>query len=351
MGFLFSVFYTRAQVSLNDFGRVILNTYLADNISIPSEAKNALITKLSQIASNNGMAGSDINPRFIITANINIGSKDIIAGPPQMVAQNLEITFFIGDAVKNVVFSSLTLSIKGVGSNENKSFMEAFKSINPKSKDISSFCEEGKSKILRYYSAQCDFIIKEAQALASRQKYNEAIYNLSLVPEVCKDCYFKCLDEAISIFQKKINEECSMKLKEAKSIWASSQIPSNAEKAGAILATINPMASCNIEVNNLLNSIEAKLKADEKARWQFKMKQYADKIAAQKEQVRIAEEKSKRDDDYRENQSQRDAIALEKDSQRNYELDKLRVNSYREVAIEYAKNQPKTINYTNVYWR
>jgi hypothetical protein len=125
-------------------------------------------------------------------------------------------------------------------------------------------------------------------------------------------------------------------------------------------------------VSKFINAIDAKLKADEKARWQFKMKQYADKIAAQKEQVRIADEKSKRDDTYRENQSTRDAafkenqakrdatfnenqarrnaIYNEKQSQRNYELDKIHSNNYKEVAIEQAKNQPKTVTYNNIYW-
>lgn len=96
---------------------------------------------------------------------------------------------------------------------------------------------------------------------------------------------------------------------------------------------------------------DAKLKADEKARWQFKMKQYADKISMQKEQVRIAEENGKRDDTNRENQPQRDAISREKQSSRNFELDKIRVNSYREVAVEQARNQPKTVTYNNIYWR
>jgi hypothetical protein len=81
------------------------------------------------------------------------------------------------------------------------------------------------------------------------------------------------------------------------------------------------------------------------------MKQYADKIAMQKEQVRIAEEKGKRDDTYRENQAQRDAISQEKQSSRNFELDKLRVNSYREIAVELARNQPKTVTYNNINWR
>ena len=89
-----------------------------------------------------------------------------------------------------------------------------------------------------------------------------------------------------------------------------------------------------------IKNIDAKLKADEKARWQFKMKQYADKIAIKKEQIRIAEEKGKRDDAYRENQSVR-----------NLELDKIRVNSYREIAVEQARNKPKTITYNNIYWK
>ena len=122
-------------------------------------------------------------------------------------------------------------------------------------------------------------------------------------------------------------------------------------KAGDILELINPMASCQTELSVFMNSIDAKLKADEKARWEFKMKQYADKIAAHKEQVRIAEEKGKRDDTYRENQSKRDAVSQEKQSARNLELDKLRVRSYREIAVEQARNQPKSVTYNNIIWR
>lgn len=341
---------SNAQVKLDDFGRIVLNTYLPDNIAIPSEAKNLLITKLNQITSNNGMGGSQANPRFIITANVNVGTKDIIAVPPQMIAQNLDVTLFIGDALTNTIFSNTILSLKGVGTNENKAFIEAFKTINTKNKDVIAFLEEGKTKIINYYSTNCDFIIKDAQTLVKQEKYDEAIYQLSLVPDVCKDCYFKCLDTLALIYQQKIDADCKVKFNEAKVTWAGAQTPNGAEKAVDILSTINPMANCQTDVTAFIKTIEAKLKADEKERWQFKMKQYADKIAMQKEQVRIAEEKGKRDDIYRENQAQRDAISQEKQSSRNFELDKIRVNSYREVALEYAKNQPKEI-YKNIYWR
>jgi hypothetical protein len=342
---------SNAQVKLDDFGRIVLNTYLSDNIAIPTEAKNLLITKLNQITSNNGMGGSQANPRFIITANVNVGTKDIIAGPPQMIAQNLDVTLFIGDAVTNTIFSNATLSLKGVGTNENKAFIDALKTINPKNKEVLAFLEEGKTKIINYYSTNCDFVIKDAQALVKQEKYDEAIYQLSLVPDICKDCYFKCLDTLTQIYQQKIDADCKVKFNEAKVTWTAAQTPNGAEKAGDILSTINPMANCQTDVTAFVKVIDAKLKADEKARWQFKMKQYADKIAMQKEQVRIAEEKGKRDDTYRENQSQRDAISQEKQSSRNFELDKIRVNTYREVAVEQARNQPKTVTYNNIYWR
>jgi hypothetical protein len=333
-------FNSVAQVKLDDFGRIILNTYLPDNNSIPAEAKKALETKLNQITTNNGMGGSAVNPRFIITAVLNIGTKDIIPGPPQMIAQNIDVTLFVGDAITNTVFSNTVISVKGVGTNENKSLIDAIKNINPKNKDVSTFLEEGKNKIISYYTSQCDFIIKDAETLAKQQKFDEAIYKLALVPEVCQDCYFKCLDIQTKIFQQKIDAECTIKLNEAKTVWSANQNPAGAEKVGEILSLINPLASCQGQISTFIKSVDAKLKADEKARWEFKMKQYADKIAFKKEQMRIAEEKGKRDDAFRENQSVR-----------NLELDKIRVNSYREIAVEQARNQPKTVTYNNIYWR
>lgn len=336
---------------LDDFGRIVLNTYLSDQIKIPMEAKAQLENKLSQIGSNYGMGGSSVNPRFIITANVAVGTKDIIPGPPQMIAQNLDITLYIGDAIENKVFANTIISVKGVGTNENKAFIDAIKKLNPKHKDIASFIEEGKAKIVTYYSTQCDFIIKDAKTLVKQGKFDEAIYKLSLVPEVCQTCYFKCLDTLTSVFQQKIDTDCKTKLTEAKTTWATAQNPAGAEKAGDILSTINPIAACQKEVDTFIKSIAAKLKADEKAKWEFQMKQYADNVAKEKEQVRIAEDKGKRDDTYRENQSQRDAVLQEKQSSRNFELDKIRADSYREIAVEQAKNQPRTLPYNNITWK
>lgn len=343
-------FTSTAQV-LDDFGRIVLNTYLPENIALPTEAKNQLSNKLNQITSNYGIGGSRINPRFIITANINMGSKDIIAGPPQLIAQNLNITLFIGDAISNTILSNLTLNTKGIGTNENKAFIDAFKSLNPNNKELVAFIEQGKSKIISYYSSQCDFIFKDSETLVKQGKFDEAIFNLSLIPEVSLNCYFNSLDRMVAIYQQKIDLDCRVKLNEAKILWTASQTPAGAEKAGDILSTINPSAACQTEVSDFINTIDAKLKADEKARWLFKMKQYADKIAAQKEALRIAEEKGKRDDIYRENQSRRDSALQEKQLSRNIELDKIRLSTLKEIALEQARKQPEPATDNKIFWK
>lgn len=340
--FFLSGYSAKAQdnPSLNDFGRIVLNTYLPKVMSIPAEAKELLHTKLKQIVSNNGLAGSTVNPRFIVTASINVGTKDIIAGPPQMIAQNIQITFFIGDAMENKIFSSATVLLRGIGNNENKAFIDAFKRINSSNQALVSLIAEGKTKIIAYFDSQCDFTLKEAMTLKNQGKYDEAIYKLSLVPEVCQDCYFKCLDTLLFVYQEKIDKDCQVKFQEAKTIWAANSSRQGAEDAAEVISQIDPLASCQPEVEKFIKSVDTKLKADEKARWEFKMKQYEDQVAKEKEQMRIAEEKSIRDDEFRENQAVR-----------NLELDKIRVNAYREIAVEYAKNQPKKMTYNNIYWR
>jgi len=337
--------------NLNDFGRIVLNTFVQEQSSVPEEAKNLLKTKLDQIATNFGMAGSNSNPRFVLTATVNVISKDVTPGPPAMISENIEITFIIGDAISQASFANAIIPSKGVGINENKALIQAIKGINPNSTQVKSFIENGKTKIIEYYASKCDFILKEAETLANQGRHDEAIYNLSLVPDVCQDCYFKCLDKLAIIYQQKIDNDCQQKLTKANAIWAAKLSPEGADEVSEIINTIDAQANCQEEIKVLNEQIKAKLTADEKARWEFKMKQYSDRIAAEKEAVRIAEQKAIRDDEFRENQAQRDQQSQEMQASRNYELDKLRINAYKTVAAEYARNQPKTVTYNNIYWR
>jgi hypothetical protein len=301
----------KAQVKLDDFGRIVLNTYLSDKLDIPAEAKEALSNKLDQITTSNGIVGSAANARFIITASVNKGTKDIIAGPPQMTSYNLEVTLFIGDAVDNKKFTSMVLNIKGVGTNENKAFIDAFKNINTKNKAIVDFLEEGKSKIVSYYASQCDLIIKQANTLAEQYKFEEAIFTLMSVPETCKDCYFKSKEETSLLFNKKIESDCTEKLKQAKLIWAAEPTENGALKASAIMISIIPSDNCKTEINKLSEEIKKKLQTDQQKKYDFEMLEM----------------------------------------QKQYDNEQKQLDAYKVIALEQAKNQAKTVTYNNIYWR
>ena len=244
-----------------------------------------------------------------------------------MVAQNIDVTFFIGDGIDNVLFTSLNISLKGVGTNENKAFIEALKNIKTKTNEIQKFIDEGKNKIIDYYASKCDFILNNAESLVNQGKYDDAIYELFMVPPVCKDCYLKCKDKLGIYFQQKINAECIQRLNQAQTIWMSNQNYSAAGKAGDLLFSINPASSCIPQVEELFKVIREKIEADERAAWELKVKQYEDQIQRENELIKYARE----------------------DAARQYELDKLRTESFRQVAVEFAKNQPKYVNYTNYY--
>jgi hypothetical protein len=110
-----------AQNKLDDINRIVLNTYVPQQIeTLPSQAKSLLENKLSQISSNYGMGGSAINPRFVLMVNIAVLSKDIISGPPQMTSMNFEFTFFIADAIDMKKYANTSIEVKGVGVGNNE---------------------------------------------------------------------------------------------------------------------------------------------------------------------------------------------------------------------------------------
>ena len=71
----------------DDFGRIVLNSYVSPQVEgLPSSAKRMLSNKLSQVASKNGMGGSCLNPKFIITPNITVLTKDLTPTAPPMLS-------------------------------------------------------------------------------------------------------------------------------------------------------------------------------------------------------------------------------------------------------------------------
>jgi len=295
----------------DDAARITLAAYVPQQIDkMPDAARSILANKLNQIVTQNGMGGAANNERFIITANVNVISKDLTATAPPMTALVLEVTLYIGDGFVGTKFSSTSISVKGVGESETKAYISALKGISPTNSNIQSFVGNGKSKIIEYYNSKCDFIIKEAQTLVSQNNFEEAIFKLTSVPEVCKECYDKCMDAVGPIYQKQIDRECKSKLMEANTAWNAAQDSYGADTAGGILAQIDPNASCYKEALALSNKIAQRIKEIDQRDWKLQLKEQQD----------------------------------------NVDIQKATIKAIRDIGVAYGNGQPKTVTYNVRGW-
>ena len=349
----------QAQNKLNDVNRIVLNTYVPEQVvALPSGAKGLLENKLNQIASNNGMGGSALNPRFVIAVTVLETGKDIIAGPPIMTSLTLQVTFYVADAVENRIYANTQIEVKGVGDGTNsaKAYMDALKKVNVNHQSIKNLITEAKNEIVDYYNTQCDFIIRDAVSLSKKGEYDASMVKLASIPDICESCYIKAMDTMQTVYQQKIDKECLLIMRDAKTIWMANSNDSGAAKVAQIINSISPFSTCEPDAGILMNEITKKLQAEKKALWEFQVQKHRDAVKLKKEAIRVDEEDRKKrlalQTDEQKQQyalqkaAQKQQYALQKADQqagglRGFvnSIAKLKVTLWRETAQDYVNTQ------------
>ncbi len=311
------------QGKLDDVSRIALFAYVPNTGDLKPSTMNILKNKLRRVITSNGLGSSNaLNKQFIVAASIEVLGQEIVPSTPPMHAYNLGINLYVGNGKDGTLYASTYIETKGVDRSEQKAYNRAINSIRTKSPELKNLLENGKNKIIEYYNTQCDFILKEADNKAQRKDYDNAIYGLLMVPEVCKECYDKALDKSVEIYKMKLENECNIRIQEArvniasdnyeeaannlsgilpdvscydealallkeiedhrcaealgkaKGAWASY----NVDEAGRYLGQVSADSKCYNEALSLGNEIKKKLKADEDREWDFKFKQQEDAV-------------------------------------------------------------------------
>ena len=300
--------------SYDDYGRITLSTYIErGKTKLPETSYRVLQNKLTNIVTQNGL-GSAMGERFIITANCNLLTKDITPTTPPMHAYTVEVTLYVGDGIDGKLFATYSTTCKGVGETPDKAYLAALKNIKTNNPDIANFLDEGKTKIIEYYNSQCDFLITNAKAQATLENYDEALYMLMSIPDVCKDCYMRAQSELAGIYKNKIDKECASYLTQARSVWmargSADEARDAAMEASMLLSEINPKAECYDEALTLMKQIGKKMEEIDNREWEF----------------------VKRMEDNR----HKEALSA--------------ISAVKEIELARAKNQPKTIYNIRTWW-
>ncbi|MBQ9297381.1 MAG: hypothetical protein IJ204_09345 [Paludibacteraceae bacterium] len=251
-----------------------------DTETFPSGAKALIENKLTQLLTRNGIAGMDYAGQFILTVTTSPLDKDVIPGPPAKIAEKMEMNLYIVDAYAKTIFSSTSMTVRGLGETETKCYMNAISHMPLQSPELTKFIEDGKQKIINYYDHEAAQLIKKAQFLAKQKKYEEALYIVCLIPQQCKS-YDAALAAGLDIYQQYIDNACNINLAAARQAWAAEQNKAGAYAAGAYLANILPDAGCYDEAMALYQEIKGKVLDD----WKFEMKKYQDGVDLERQRI------------------------------------------------------------------
>ncbi len=271
----------------SDASLVSISAVQPDYENIPKEARDKLETTMQRLIAACGIANSTTD-RFIMTARMDVLTREINSAG--MIVQRMEMTFIIGDVIDEKIYGTTTINAMGIGATETKCLIQAFQTIKPNNEALVNLVNTAKDKILAYYTDNCHLVLQDADRMVGMQQYNEALAILVGVPKACEACYTTCQTKAVEVYKLLINNEGKQLIQKARSAWLVRRDYDCAEEALDILAQVNPNAPCQSEVKTLiadinrqLRNIEAAKAAAAKAQWEFKLKQYEDKMELERQ--------------------------------------------------------------------
>ncbi len=298
----------------DDIGRLSICPYVNLDLSkFSPDAQDFLREKLSQIVVSRSIGGQNGNTRFVLAASVQYSSKYTLPGSPVRYAYEIIVSFYLGDGVEGKLFASTNLTVNGIGTSQTKALKDAIKKIDVNSNVFDDLIVKGKTKIIEYYNANCDAQIINAESLASQGNTSQALLKLSEIPDVARDCYLKSNVLAVKLYKKLKENECSMLLNKAQNTWAANPNTNGGEQVASILNSIDPETTCFNSAKSLIEKINNEIKGTNL------------KIEKLNSKYKLLEQKNQ------------------------FELEKERINSIKEMVTSYYNSQPSTIIYYEQY--
>ena len=277
----------------------------ADDGSYYPQANEFLTNKMRHLVSNRVGSNDLINMQFGIVADYDVVDKHVIGGTPTKIIYELGLSFYIVDLKREQIFATYNQNLKGIGNNETRALINAFRKLNVNNTQIKDFLLAGKKRIVDYYDEAYPRIIKTVKALASMKHFDEAIYHLMSIPECCKG-YEEAMNELKIVYKQFVNHHCQENLAQARAAWLASPNSDGAAIASIYLSEIYPDAACYAEAKEMAKEISKQLGVEQKVMLQ----------------------------------QLKDTMQLEHQ----------RIEAMRDVAIAYAIAQSKQ-KVTNVFWK
>lgn len=252
---------TLAQSNSSKQGAIVLNPYLVQSEMAGQKSEKALMSKLQQTATQNGMAGSGFDNRFIIAGHVQELDAAMTETTPQKFAVRLNVGIYIGDGLDGTLYSSCVKELKGIGDTKDEAYASAIKKYRPADTEVQAAVQLGKTRILEYYDRISQNIISTAKSSAASGDYDNAITSLMAIPMSCKD-YEQAQKLVAQYGAASLDKSNKAFLSQAQAAWSASPDESGAAQAQELLGKISaPSAAVTASANKLMQEMASRLKA------------------------------------------------------------------------------------------
>ncbi len=289
--------------SASEIGKIALSVIIPENVDgLDVSQLSKMQTKITHIISSTGLAAIGYNNNFVIYPKFAIYDTAVVEGGMQnIIVVTCDLSLTIKQVDNNLVFSSVSKTLKGSGSSKKAALTNAISKIATNDEEIYIFINNGKQKILAYYESKCDDIISKSESLVKMQDYAQALSLIMAVPEEV-ECFKNIQQKSVEIYKAYQNQRCNVQLQSARTHLASSDF----NGALRILSEIDPSTVCFNESQSLINIASSKVNDKEKKEWELKMKVYDDNVS----------------------------------------LEKHRIDAIKDIASTYYRTKPTTVSYT-----
>ena len=186
---------------------------------MPEAAGEYLFNRLCTAITGDGISATGQYAQFFIAAKALPLYEQAVTGAPVKTALTLSLNLYIGDYWGEKVFDRMSLEIRGVGESRERAYLNAFRSLNKNNQQVANFLKKGKQRIIAYYDAEYNNIIREAQRESALRNYERALFLLGAVP-VCCNGYDAVADELVKTYHEYIDYNCDRLLMQARNAWA-----------------------------------------------------------------------------------------------------------------------------------
>lgn len=232
-----------------------------DDTDSPSSINRLLCQRLKAALSYDGVTADDYYGQFYLTGRFADVYKEHLPGPPSQVAIVTVLTLAVADIEGNKVFATEEFELKGVGTSEQRAYINALGTITGKNDRLKSFINKAKQKTIQYFDKNYTQLLAKAKTAAGQNDYEQAMYYASLIPQ-CSLGYDAAEKALLTYYQADIDREGEKLLGEAQRAFAANPNNIGAREAFNYISRIDPSSKAYKQAENLVKEIKKQVKVE-----------------------------------------------------------------------------------------